>query len=220
MLIRICDHFHNNPKRIDKLIAVKGLPDDWFFRESPEGRELKKPWEADIDKNIPMDIRHLCEPMYIVFRYPPIQAGAQGILEKRQILGVRIDYNSEPGRQMWEDVERFIEESTPRGERVPVPVLCARDERTAFETFTPRRNTRGSLELAPSPVPLVDLSKYVEVEVKPKVEPEPAQPESMVSATNQEKSFKCADCDYVNESPRGIRMHALKRHPKKEPVGV
>lgn len=228
MLLRIIDHFNNNPKRIDKLIAIKGLPEEWFFRETPEGRELKRPWQPDVDANIPHDIRNLCEPMYIVFRYPPIQAGAKEVIEKRQVIGFRIDYNTEPGRQMWDDVERYVEESMPRNERIPVPVVCAKDERSAFETYTPRRNPRGSLELVPSPVPFVDLTKYVPVKPEERIRPasevlkdtEPEQVEAMISTRAQTAVFKCDECDYEHHSPRGVRMHAVKRHPRKAKVTV
>ena len=224
MLLRLIDHFRDNPKRIDKLIAIKGLPDEWFFRETDAGRELKKPWEPDIDKNIPFDIRHLCDPIYVVMRYPPIHAQAKEIIEKRQILGVRIDYNSEPGRQMWDDIERYIEETMPRNERIPVPVLCARDERSAFETYTPKRSARGSLELVPSPVPFVDLTKYVEVKMEEKpvekmVEPT-VIPETMLSTQTQQAEYSCEECDYKHHSPRGVRMHTMKKHSKKEKAVV
>lgn len=218
MLIRICDHFHNNPKRIDKLIAIKGLPDKWFFIESPEGRQLRKPWEPDVDKNIPSEIRNLCDPMYVILRYSPIQAGAKEVIEKRQILGVRIDYNSEPGRQMWDDIERYIEETMPRNERIPVPVLCARDERAAFDTYVAKRNTRGSLELTPSPVPYVDLTQYVvKVEVKPV---EVLAPEPLQKQPTQDSEFKCDECDYHHGSQAGIRMHKTSKHRRKEKVSV
>lgn len=231
MLIRICDHFKDNPKRIDKLIAIKGLPEQWFFTETPEGKQLKRPWEPDVEKNIPHDIRHLCEPMYMVFRHAALQAGAKEVIEKRQVIGIRLDYNTEPGRQLWDDIERYIEESTPRSERIPVPVVCARDERSAFETYTPRRNSRGSLELVPSPVPFIDLTRSVQMkvedvptEVMPKapevVNNKDQATESMLSARPQQSSFKCEECDYVHSSPRGVRMHTLKRHPNKEKVGV
>lgn len=217
MLIRICDHFKDNPKRIDKLIAIKGLPEDWIYRDGPQGKELRKPWEPDIDKNIPAEVRHLCEPTYLVFRYPPIHAGQSEIVEKRQILGIRLDYNTEPGRQLWDDIERYIEETMPRGERIPVPVVCAKDERSAFETYTPRRNSRGSLELITGPVPFVDLTKYVPVKMVEK--PIEAYPETQLSQTTVQ-NFKCEECDYEHVSPRGVRMHSLKRHPKKEKVGA
>jgi hypothetical protein len=216
-LLRIVDHFNNNPKRIDKLISIKGLPDEWFFRDVPEGKELKKPWEPDVDANIPHEIRHLCEPMYLTFRYPPIQAGAKEVVERRQVLGFKIDYNTEPGRQMWDDVERYIEETIPRNERIPVPVVCAKDERSAFDTYTPIRNSRGSLELRPAPVPFVDLTKYAPVRMQevPVQVPVPQEPSSLEGS-----EFKCEKCDYHNASQQGIRMHTMKKHPKKEKVGV
>lgn len=213
-LIRICDHFRDNPKRIDKLIAIKGLPEKWFFREVDGGKELKKPWEADIDANIPYDIRHLCEPMYLVFRFPALSAGQPAFVEKKQVLGFKIDYNTEPGRQMWDDVERYIEESMPRDARIPVPVLCAKDERSAFDTYTPRRNSRGSLELVPGPIPLVDLTKVLKEEpalMERVPVPAPMEP---VKESSQDHEFKCDDCDYHHASQRGIRMHSMKRHPK------
>jgi hypothetical protein len=224
MLIRICDHFKNNPKRIDKLIAIKGLPKDWLFRDVPEGVELKKPWEPDVDANIPHDIRNLCEPMYIVQKFPSLEANKTGFMEKRQILGIKIDYNTEPGRQAWDDIERYVEESMPRDARIPVPVLCAKDERSAFDTYAPRRNSRGALELVPSPIPLVDLTPAAEpvkaeaiVETVPVTVPATMEPHAEAV---QEVEFKCAECDYHHSSQRGIRMHTMKKHPKKEKAGI
>lgn len=234
MLIRVADHFKMNPKRIDKLIAIKGLPDEWLYRDTPEGRELKKPWAADVDANIPHDIRHLCEPMYINFRYSPITKGEKEIIDRRQVLGIKIDYNTEPGREMWDQVERYLEESIPRNERIPIPVVCAKDERSAFETYKPRRNAGGSLEFVPSPVPEIDLTKYRVVEqelapvqtrqtpvaaiVVPPVETVLPQPPS--TKEPQATLFKCEDCDYEHRSKQGVRMHRVTRHPKKEKVSV
>jgi len=225
MLIRIADHFHNNPKRIDKLIAIKGLPDEWLYRETPEGRELKKPWMPDVDANIPHEIRSLCEPAYFNFRYPPITAGQKEFIERRQVLGLKIDYNTEPGREMWEQVERYLEESIPRDVRVPVPVLCARDERSAFETYTPKRNSRNSLELHPAPVPEIDLTKY-----KQKVEvvtpPPPQVPDSapMLPVTVQQPvMFVCVECDREFKSQLALNIHKArpKNHsPVKEKAGT
>lgn len=224
MLIRICDHFRNNPKRIDKLIAIKGLPEEWLFRDTPEGRELKKPWMADIEANIPHDIRVLCEPIYVNFRYSPITKGEKEILDRRQVWGIKIDYNSEPGREMWDQVERYMEETMPRNERLPVPVVCAKDERSSFETYRPRRTSTGSLEFVPAPIPEVDLTKYVIL--APVASPPPttvvSPPELAPQVTStklpQEPVFKCETCDYEHRSKQGIRMHTVKRHPKKEKV--
>lgn len=218
MLIRIADHFKNNPKRIDKLIAIKGLPDEWLYRETAEGRELRKPWAADVDANIPMDIQHLCEPMYVNFRYSPVERGQKEVIDRRRIMGLKIDYNTEPGREMWDQVERYIEETMPRNERVPVPVVCAKDERSAFETYRPRRSSTGSLEFVPAPVPEVDLTKYGIAPVVVPVLPPVATPDALSSTEPRAVKFKCDDCDYEHASKQGVRMHATKRHPKKEKV--
>jgi hypothetical protein len=235
MLIRLCDHFRNNPKRIDKLIAVKGLPKTWtvdgterpfIFRETPEGLELVKPWQPDVSANIPQDIRHLCEPTYVNFRYSPITKGEKEVIDRRQILGLKLDYNSEPGREVWDWLERYMEETMPRNERLPVPVICAKDEHSMFETYRPRRTATGSLEFVPSPVPEVDLTKY-QSDFSPAVPPpatsmvtpvQDAPPESPPMKEPQVIEFKCEDCDYTHRSKQGIRMHKMKRHPKKETV--
>lgn len=228
-LIRICDHFKNNPKRIDKLISIKGLPEEWFFRETPEGKELKRPWQPDVDANIPYEIRNLCEPMYLIFRYAPIERGAKELIEKRQVLGFKIDYNTEPGREMWDQVERFIEESTPRNERIPVPVLCAKDEHSVFETYHPRRNARGSLELVPSPVPSIDLVAYLTSVVLPPVAvqvppspPEVVAPPAVVApqspaAPPQAANFACDVCQQEFVYQKAFKKHQ-KLHVKERAV--
>lgn len=231
MLIRIADHFKNNPKRIDKLIAIKGLPDEWFFRDTPEGRELKKPWAADVDANIPHDIRHLCDPIYINFRYSPITKGEKEIIDRRQILGVKIDYNSEPGREMWDQVERYLEESIPRHERIPVPVVCAKDERSAFETYRPRRSSTGSLQFEPAPVPEVDLTKYMQVAaqpIAPPVVPSPPPIPALPVTSPQEEStppqavvFVCVECDREFKNQTALNIHkARPKNHTKEKVGT
>lgn len=225
MLIRICDHFRNNPKRIDKLIAIKGLPKEWLFVER-DGIELRKPWQPDIDANIPLEIRNLCEPMYVNFRYSPVERGQKEIIDRRQILGLKIDYNSEPGREMWDQIERYMEETIPRNERVPVPVVCARDERSAFETYRPRRTATNSLEFVPAPVPEIDLNQYKVVVVEhipPVVSPLTTTPATVVTSPPLEPQatiLKCNECDYEHKSKAGLRMHKMKRHPEKEKVGT
>lgn len=149
------------------------------------------------------------------------------MIEKKKILGVRIDYNSEPGRQMWDDIERFVEESMPRNERIPVPVICAKDEHAAFETYMPRRTARGSLELVPAPVPFVDLTKYIPEKVQPVI-PSVAEVEKTgaisqpvvpqpVEARDPSK-FKCENCSFTHYSPNGLRMHRMKKHDVRHKV--
>lgn len=227
MLIRICDHFRDNPKRIDKLIAIKGLPKEWLFVETSRGLELRKPWREDVEANVPHEIRHLCEPFYVNFRYSPIEKGAQEVIDHRRVIGLKIDYNTEPGREMWDQVERYVEESIPRHERIPVPVLCAKDERSSFQTYTPRRSSTGSLELVPAEVPCIDLARYVQVIVQdqpsvvsPETPPPPvkAAPAESAPQAPQAATFKCDDCNYTHSSNSGIRMHRIKKHPR-EKVG-
>lgn len=237
MLIRVTDHFRNNPKRIDKLIAIKGLPKTWtvdgvekpfIFRETPEGLELVKPWQADVAANIPLDIRHLCEPMYVNFRYSPITKGEKEVIDRRQILGLKLDYNTEPGREVWDWLERYMEETMPRNERLPVMVVCAKDERSSFETYRPRRTATGSLEFVPAPIPEVDLTKYQtpispvvpppSTLVVPPVETVATAPQAPSTKEPQAEKFKCEECDYEHSSKQGIRMHKVKRHPRKEKV--
>lgn len=231
MLIRICDHFRNNPKRIDKLIAIKGLPEEWLFRDTTEGRELRKPWQADVDANIPHDIRNLCEPMHVNFRYSPIERGQKEILDRRQILGLKLDYNTEPGREMWDQVERYIEETIPRNERLPVPVVCAKDERSAFETYRPRRTATGSLEFVQAPVPEVDLTKYTVTTpvLAPVVSPPPTTlvdsppataPQVSSTLPPQATTFVCEVCSVSFGKAQALRMHKTKKHPKAEKVGT
>jgi hypothetical protein len=231
MLIRIADHFKNNPKRIDKLIAIKGLPEEWLYRDTPEGRELRKPWAADIDANIPDGIRNLCEPIYVNFRYSPVERGQKEIIDRRQILGLKIDYNTEPGREMWDQVERYIEETIPRNERIPVPVVCAKDERSAFETYRPRRTQNGSLEFITAPVPEVDLNRYKpqsEIVIPPaavvieKVRQEVAETVAVVEKESPQE-FICSDCDRTFKSKHALNIHQSrpKNHAKvKETAGA
>lgn len=231
MLIRIADHFKNNPKRIDKLIAIKGLPEEWLYRETSEGRELRKPWGPDIDANIPMDIRHLCEPIYVNFRYSPVERGQKEVIDRRQILGLKIDYNTEPGREMWDQVERYIEETIPRNERLPVPVVCAKDERSAFETYRPRRTANNSLEFVPAPVPEVDLTRYTVAsqptvaQVQPPILPPVVNvpTPSTSSELPQAVSFVCNECPREFKSQLALKIHQSrpKNHPKvKETAGI
>lgn len=181
-----------------------------MFFDGPEGVELKMPWKPDIDLNIPHDIREVCEPMYVTIRYPSIDSSKPGVIEKRKILGVKIDFNTEPGREMWERVERYVEESTPRDERIPVPVVCSKDERSAFETFTPRRNATGSLEMISAPVPVVDLTRFIKEET-PAIPPAAVVLEELSRAEDkQPQDFQCSECRKVFKSQHGLKIHLVR----------
>lgn len=223
MLIRIAGHFLMNPQHIDKLICIKGLPDDWMFVERADGRkQLKAPWEPDIDANIPAHVRPICEPMKIVQYFSPTEKGKEGITDERTILGVKINFMTEPGRAMWTKVQRYMDASIPRDQQIPEPVLVAKDQRSPFETFTPRKRVTGGLELEPSDVPVVDLNKPVPA-ARPLLEPQAAPSQQKVSPPSESKPpaavFKCEHCEYTSEKERGVRMHSMKRH-KKEMAGT
>ena len=220
MLIRLVSHFKNNPKHIDKLIAIKGLPEEWLFRELPdgEGKELIRPWTCDIDKNIPQDIRPFCEPTYVTLKYSPLERGAKAVTERKQILGVCLDFMTEPGRELWEKIERYLEGTIPRTERVPEPVVCAKDEHSAFETYAPKRSSTGSVYLEPAQVPEIDLTLY---KVAPPVVAPPSLPAKPLSQVQQQADdLSCDECHKVFSKQRAVWMHKMKAHPKRQKVEV
>jgi hypothetical protein len=211
-------HYLMNSMHIDKLIAIKGLPEDWFFRQRADGqKELLPPWKPDIDANIPREIRHICEPTEIVQYFPPIEKGKEGIVDKMTILGVRLDYMTEPGREMWTRVERYMDSSLPRDVKLPEPVLVARDQKSGFETFSPRKRVTGGVELTPAEVPVVDLNKKFS---EPSVEVVKVVAAVASPPVSQTPILKCDQCDYTHEKKQAIRMHTLKRHPQKEKAGI
>lgn len=222
MLIRLMGHFLMNPQHIDKLIAIKGLPDDWMFKTRPDGqKELKAPWEADNDSNIPKQIRHVCEPIEVVKYFSPIEKGKEGVTDKMTILGVKLNFMTEPGREMWTKVVRYMDASVPRDQKLPEPVLVAKDQKSPFETYMPLRRVTGGIELQPADVPEVDLNAPLppERDLPPVVVPVVPPPPVVVAETAVDP-FKCQHCDYESNKAQAVRMHTTKRHPKKERVGV
>lgn len=232
MLIRLCGHYFNNPNHIDKLISIKGLPDEWFFKTSKDGgKELVKPWEPDVEANIDKSIRNLCEPTEITLVFPPIEKGRESVVEKVTILGVRFNFMTQPGQELWEKIERYLDRMTPRDERVPIPVIVAPNHLSPFDPHAARRTVRGSLELYKSEIPHVDLSPRLEPAIAPapRVEiqaPVAATAPSVVVApavipqpvVKPTVAHLC-DCGKSFDKEQGLRMHKMKAHPK-QPVGV
>lgn len=223
MLIRLVNHFIDNPNRIDKLICIKGLPEDWITRATRfGGRELIKPWEPDVETNIPRDAQHLAEPMEIVQIFPPVEKGGQYTVDHKKIRAVRFDYVTEAGQTMWDQIERYMERTVPRDQMVPKPVLVAPDHKSAYNPHEARRTVRGSLELRPvDGIPVVDLRRPDQVqqeqpvrEVTVLVRPEQAQAAPIVSA------LSCKQCTKTFEKQQALRMHVMKAHPNKQPVAA
>lgn len=228
MLIRLCGHFIDNPNHIDKLICINGLPEDFFFRKSKHGRELIRPWEPDVEENIPKDIRHLCEPVEYVQVFPPIEKGKDSVVDTVKAIGLRFNYISESGQSMWEKIEHYLERSVARDQMIPKPVLVAPNQKSLFDPHEARRSPRGSLEMRKAEIPVIDLAPPTPAIITV----QPVAPTISVAAQAtvitkvaepvvQENWLTCAPCGkQFNE--RGLRMHNMKKHPelKQVPVGV
>lgn len=223
MLIRLCGHFIDNPNHIDKLICIKGLPDEWFFRMTKHGRELIKPWVPDIEENIPKDIRHLCDPIEITQVFPPIEKGKEGVVDKVTVIGLKFDYMTEAGQTTWEKIERYLERTVPRDQMIQKPVLVAPNQKSLFDPHEARRSGRGSLELRKAEIPVIDLRSAEPapqpiITVQAPIVTAAEKPAPAVTVT-QSGLVRCEPCNKeFNE--RGLRMHNMKKHPSKVPVGV
>ena len=214
MLIKLAGHHINNPNHIDKVISIKGLPEEWIFRKTVNGKELVRPWTPDNEDTIPNEIRHLCEPTEITITYSPIGPGIPGVVDKRTILGIKLDFNTEPGRELWEKVERYLDRMTPRDQKVPEPVMMAPNHKSIFDPHIGRRGSRGSLEIGRTTVPDVDLRTTIE-EVIPKVEVKPIILPPTIEVKPEEKKplFKCEcgkEFSYKGPFMSHKRVHKVK----------
>ena len=230
MLIKLAGHYPNNPNHIDKLISIKGLPEEWIFRDGPLGKELVKPWIPDDDINIPKEIRHLCEPTDIVISYSPVAKGEKSVIDNKTILGIKLDFGTEPGREMWEKIERFMDKMTPRDMKIPEPVMMAPNQKSGFNPTIGRRSNRGSLEFASSvDVPDVDFRhKIEEAQPKPSLKPivvpptpkvEEKKEEVLVEDKRSTVKARCEECKTDFKS-KGIYAIHMKKHKVQEKVGV
>lgn len=225
MLIKLAGHFVNNPQLIDKIISIKGLPFEWFFRHNSRhgGYELVTPWEVDVNANIPASIRHLCEEHSITVVFPPIEKGRDSVVEKRNIPAVKLDYSRGPGQEMWERIERYLEQSVPRDQLIPKPVLCAPNQKSEFSPHEVKRNSRGSLELRPAEVPEIDVTKSFtsRVEEKP-IEPQVEKKVTVEKEDNPEESkvWECKKCGTNFTDLKLYRGHNLRCKKVVEKVEV
>lgn len=218
MLIKLAGHFIDNPQHIDKMIIINGLPEEWIFRPSRfGGKELVKPWEPDIEENIPKSILPLCEEHEIVISYSPIEKGKESVVDKKITHGLRIDFSREPGQELWSKIERYLDRMTPRDQKVPKPVLYAPNHRSDFNPHEAVRTVRGSLELRSSEIPVVNLiqeNKKSSIEqVIKQVEEEPKKIEPTI--------YTCKKCGLKFEGLGKLRGHNLRGHKQiKENIGV
>ena len=221
MLIKLLGHFIDNPQHIDKIIAIKGLPSDWLFRASKYGgKELIVPWKEEPEERIPASIRHMCEEVEITVVYPPIEKGRDSVVDKKKILAVSLDYTSGPGQEMWDKVERYLERSIPRDQKVPKPVLMAPNQKSDFSPHEARRSVRGSLEMRPSEVPFVDLGNP-NAGTAPVEEPKSIVVQKLDEPNKEPKVYSCKKCDYKTSELNVYRSHCVRGHKEvKEKVGV
>lgn len=236
-MIRLCAHHVMNPHLIDKLIVIKGLPHDWIFKTTDHGEELKAPWEPDADVNL-KEVKHLCEPITFVKYFQPVRhydRTYDGFWDKRTVLGLKLDYAYGPGKEMWENILDYIDRTLPRGQKMPDPIIVAKDQKSHFEPHLARRSRTGSgIELVPSEVPVIDLTQNMTI-ISPPVQTQTAsvasitlvnEPKTTVTGVTpperlvQAQEYKCEECLLSFEKPRGLMMHTMKKHPSKEKVTV
>jgi len=220
MLIKLVGHYIDNPQHIDKIISIKGLPEEWFFKKSKfGGKELLRPWVPDVEANIPDKVRHLVVEHEIDQIFPPIEKGKDSVVDKLKISGVKLDYSTNPGQEMWEKVERYLEATIPRDQKVPKPALCAKDHVADFDPHETRRTQKGSLELRKCEVPEADLRQSI---VGKAIEPATiVSIPSVAVAPVEHKIYKCKKCGSDFNGLNIFRSHNLKCKKKiEEKIGV
>lgn len=249
LLIRLVMHHPNNPHLIDKLIILKGLPYEWVFKKSKYhivnedglidegiGDRLLAPWEPDADVNIPEEVRRRTEPITFIHWYPDtnISTGQgprtfKGFWEKRTVWGLKLDYSHGPSQELWTRIEDFIDKTLQRGEKMPEAVVVAKDQKSEFRTYLPKRGkTLSSLELIAMEVPVVDLSSplisgtttfasstmpVIKTVITVPVDPAPPAPEE---PKNTSTLFKCDVCSKEFDKPRALSMHKTGAHRREK----
>lgn len=220
MLIRLVSHAtRRNSNLIDELIRIDGLPEDMVYRFSNGKRYLKSPWEPDIDANIPRHIREHCEPVVITEDLPPERNQVTGELQKptdtKTILGVRLNLDNNPGKEVWEQITRILEHSIPRDMKIPLPAIVAPNQKDAFSL---EAKDIPVVDLRPPKVqPTITVATPAVVQIQPVVAFNPPKAEEPI----QPVVFTCGVCKKSFEAQRGLWMHERKtRHKVKEAVAV
>jgi hypothetical protein len=200
-LIRLVNHSHNNKWHFDKMIFVENVPEKFLFvkRTTKEGvvkSFLKTPWTVDISDNIPSYVKdyHQPEPMKINLFTPAPEKGLPALEEEVDAYALVLDYQNGAGERMWLDIARLIDSDTPRGERIPEPVVvCGGDnDHRNYEFSVPAED-----------IPVVRLRAEKQAIAKPN------------------EPLSCVVCNKAFDKEQGLRMHKMKTgHKDKVAVGV
>ena len=218
MFIKLAGHFLDNPQHIDKVIVINGLPDEWIFKPSRfGGKELVKPWEPDVEENIPKSVRNLCEEHEIVISYSPIEKGKESVVDKKITHGLRIDFSREPGQELWTKIERYMDRMASRDQKIVKPALFAPNHKSDFNPHEAYRTVRGSIELRACEVPVINLPV---VEEKKIVEPI-AKPVEVKKVEEESDFYECRKCGKKFTELNKLRGHNLTGHRKiEQKIGV
>lgn len=214
MLLRLISDGTNNPAHYDKMIAIDGLPEEWIFDRRVDKDDkgetdtrlfLKSPWEIDVTENIPEGIRNKFqeEPMEVWMETPQeIRPGTYQAAQEigfirwyRDAYGMRLNIQTNAGRQMWDQIIDLMDRETPRSQRVPMPAVVG---------------DKFQWTLQPSQVPYVKLTGDKIIVPKEQIKEVPTPIEA------RPNQFPCRTCGDVFDKERGRWMHERKKHGIKD----
>jgi hypothetical protein len=213
-LIRLMSDGKNNPEHADKMIAIDGLPEEWFFdcrkdhddKGAPDQRLfLRDPWEVDITENIPEGIRaKFCPlPIQVWFETPmEIRPGTyqsapamEWIRYMKTAYGFRLNVQTNAGRAMWDQILDLLDRETPRSQRIPEPAVVGNKIQWTLQTDkVPFAKLTGTVAIVPP-------EQIVIPEIKPVARPD---------------QYACRTCGNVFDKERGRWMHERKSHGIKD----
>lgn len=212
MLIRLGSHHKKNSNLFDKVIDIKGLPDSMFFKEESgklyideyddeghlkfihqKGTTLKQPWTADIPENFPKDVLQKFSINKKIFYLDVFKAEGRGVerilVPLPPLVGVQLDYQTAPGQDLWDQIERILERETPRDKKVPEPIVVG---------------DRSGWKIGVDDIPSVVLVS---------TEPLPVVPKELIIPTIGKTQYHCDQCEKIYDNAQAIRMHKMKKHP-------
>lgn len=200
-LLRLVNHPKDNKYHVDKMIRIEGLPDKYFYFQRNGKNYIKEPWFIDVTENIPEYVRAVHQPIpFKVNKYIPApEKGIPPIDDEIEAYGLGLDYQLGNGEEMWLQIERIIDQNTPRGERVPEPVKIA-------DIDDAHRNRPFSISAESIPV------VYIKgMNIKPMEEP----PKLVTPVAPLSEAFPCQECNKTFSKKKGLLMHKMKAHSNK-----